>query len=211
MQSTWWNWGLLLEDLPGLYCVIGDCAYTPSEHVVSIYRSGITSQNDNLNFFVSQLCIRIEIAFGLMVKKWGVLAQPLSIKMIKIKRLVVAIARPHNFCINKRLAAMLSINNRDRVVFTPRNAYCPWRYATSNCCWIRMGRNGGCYVRNARSPSPRQLLPPPPFVDRNANGNRIASFNVKNELTTRSVVWQNNVSEQNFWMISIFRAWTSQW
>ena len=55
-----------------------------------------------------------------MMKKWEILAQPLSIKMIKIKRLVVAIARLHNFCINERLA-MLS-NNRDRVVFTPRNA-----------------------------------------------------------------------------------------
>jgi len=112
--------GSLVEDLPGLYCVIGDCAYTPSEHLVPIYRGGITSQNDNFNFFASQLRIRIEMAFGLMVKKWGILARPLSIKMIKIKRLVVAIARLHNFCINERLA-MLS-NNRDRVVFTPRNA-----------------------------------------------------------------------------------------
>ena len=60
------------------------------------------------------------MAFGLMVKKWGILARPFSMKMIKIKRLVVAIARLHNFCINKRLA-MLS-NNWDRVVFTPRNA-----------------------------------------------------------------------------------------
>jgi hypothetical protein len=64
--------------------------------------------------------IRIEMAFSLMVKKWGILARAFSIRMIKIKRLVVAIARLHNFCINKQLA-MLS-NNWDRFVFTPRNA-----------------------------------------------------------------------------------------
>jgi hypothetical protein len=29
---------LLIEGLPGLYCVIGDCAYTASEHLIPIYR-----------------------------------------------------------------------------------------------------------------------------------------------------------------------------
>ena len=34
-----------------------------------------------INFFASQLQIRIErMAFGLMVKKWGILARPLTIK-----------------------------------------------------------------------------------------------------------------------------------
>ncbi len=113
--------GSLVEGLPGLYCVIGDCAYTPSEHLVPIYRGGMAQQNDNFNFFASQLRIRIEMAFGLMVKKWGILARPLSIKMIKMKRLMVAIARLHNFCINERLAESSS-NNADRGVFTPRNA-----------------------------------------------------------------------------------------
>jgi hypothetical protein len=41
--------------------------------------------------------------------------------MIKIKRLAVAIARLHNFCMIHEQLAMLS-SNRDRVVFTPRNA-----------------------------------------------------------------------------------------
>jgi hypothetical protein len=47
----------LVADLPGLYCVISDCAYTPSEHLVPIYMGGITLQNDNFNFFAIQLCI----------------------------------------------------------------------------------------------------------------------------------------------------------
>ena len=97
--------GSLIESLPGLYCVIGDCAYTPSEHLVPIFRgeSAKTARNDNFNFFASQLRIRIEMAFGLMVKKWGILSGPLEIKICHIKRLIVAIGRLHNFCINERL------------------------------------------------------------------------------------------------------------
>jgi hypothetical protein len=112
--------GSLVEGLPGLYCVIGDCAYTASEHLIPIYRGEMAQRNDNFNFFASQLRIRIEMAFGLMVKKWGILARPLSIKMIKMKRLMVAIARLHNFCINERLQQKQH-NNQDCAVFTPRN------------------------------------------------------------------------------------------
>lgn len=98
--------GRLVEELPGLYCAIGDCAYTPTEHLVPIFRGehALSPKNDNFNFFASQLRIRIEMAFGLMVKKWGILARPLTIKLKNIKRLMIAIARLHNFCIDERLA-----------------------------------------------------------------------------------------------------------
>lgn len=100
--------GSLIESLPGLYCAIGDCAYTPSEHLVPIFRGDMARnvRNDNFNFFASQLRIRIEMAFGLMVKKWGILSRPLDIKVRHIKRLIVAIGRLHNFCIDERLASV---------------------------------------------------------------------------------------------------------
>jgi hypothetical protein len=96
----------LIERLPGLYCVIGDCAYTATEHLVPIYRgesAKTSARMDNFNFFASQLRIRIEMAFGLMVNKWGILTRPLSIKVRKVKKLIIAIARLHNFCINFQL------------------------------------------------------------------------------------------------------------
>jgi hypothetical protein len=64
--------GRLVEELPGLYCAIGDCVYTPTEHLIPIFRgeNALSARNrNNFNFFGSQLCIRIEMAFGLMVKK----------------------------------------------------------------------------------------------------------------------------------------------
>jgi hypothetical protein len=79
----------------------------------------MAKRRDSFNFFASQLCIRIEMAFRLMVNKWGIFARPLSIKLIKMKRLMVAMARLHNFCMNERLAKQG--NNQDIVVFTPRN------------------------------------------------------------------------------------------
>jgi DDE superfamily endonuclease len=97
--------GRLIESLPGLYCVIGDCAYTATEHLVPIFRgeNAMTTINDNFNFYASQLRIRIEMAFGLMVKKWTILQRPISIKMQHVWELVVAIGQLHNFCINERL------------------------------------------------------------------------------------------------------------
>ena len=76
--------GSLIESLPGLYCAIGDCAYTG---LVPIFRgeNARSARNDNFNFFASQLRIRIEMAFGLMVNKWGILTRPLEIKVRNVK------------------------------------------------------------------------------------------------------------------------------
>ena len=84
----------------------------------------LLAKNENFNFFASQLRVRIKMAFGLMVKKWGILARPLTIKLKNVKRLVTAIAKLHNFCINKRLARnnTTESHQQGRVVFTPTNA-----------------------------------------------------------------------------------------
>jgi hypothetical protein len=49
--------GKWVEQLPGLYCIIGDRAYTPSEHLVPIFRGehALVAKNDIFNFFASQL------------------------------------------------------------------------------------------------------------------------------------------------------------
>ena len=49
---------------------IGDCAYKPTEHLVPIFGGDLAlrKENDNFNFYASQLRIRIEMAFGLMTR-----------------------------------------------------------------------------------------------------------------------------------------------
>ncbi|KAL3787036.1 hypothetical protein ACHAWO_003669 [Cyclotella atomus] len=57
---------------------------------------------DNYNFFHSQLRIRIECAFGMLVQRWGILrsAMPRNISIAKTITLVLAFAKLHNFCID---------------------------------------------------------------------------------------------------------------
>jgi hypothetical protein len=91
--------------LPFGYCIIADAAYTATEHIVSIYAGidRLNKRNDDFNFYASQCRIRIEMAFGLMQMKWGILRQPQTCSLKNLKYQVHAIARLHNFAIKERL------------------------------------------------------------------------------------------------------------
>jgi len=96
----------LVENLPFGICIIGDPAYEGSEHMVPIYQ-GLDRKNpkyDNFNFYASQLRIRVEMAFGLMQMKWGILQRPVGCSMKNLKWMAQAIARLHNYVIDERLA-----------------------------------------------------------------------------------------------------------
>jgi hypothetical protein len=97
--------GQLVWDLPGQFCCIGDCAYTPSEKLIPIYRADLARYRkyDNFNFFASQLQIRVEMAFGVMVNKWRILKSPLCMKIEHMRYLVNAIGKLHNFTIDERI------------------------------------------------------------------------------------------------------------
>ena len=95
----------LNENLPLGVCCIGDAAYEPTEHMVPIYQGAdkLTPKYDNFNFFASQCRIRVEMAFGMMQAKWGILQRPVSCTINNMIWLSQAIARLHNYCINERL------------------------------------------------------------------------------------------------------------
>jgi hypothetical protein len=90
------------------FFVAGDCAYTLTEHMVTPYSGPqrYLAKCDNFNFFLSQLRIRIEMAYGLMVTKWSILHTPINTKLSNLKFLLDAICRLHNFCINNREASV---------------------------------------------------------------------------------------------------------
>jgi hypothetical protein len=94
-----------IENIPQGYVCIADCAYQPTEKLTPIFGGNLAliTENDNYNYFASQLRIRIEMAFGLMTKKWGILQRPISISVERVKHIILCIARLHNFCINERL------------------------------------------------------------------------------------------------------------
>jgi DDE superfamily endonuclease len=89
--------GDMCLSLPGLFFAIGDCAYA-TEHFVPSFggRSDTIPNNSHFNFYASQCRIRIDMAFGLMVQKWGILKRPLTVRLRNVRHVVVCIARLHN-------------------------------------------------------------------------------------------------------------------
>jgi hypothetical protein len=94
----------LIENLPHGYYVIGDSAYNATEHLLPIFcgQERKKKKNDDWNYFASQLRIRIEMSFGLMVMKWQFLRRPLCIKFDNIPKALNAISRLHNYIINSK-------------------------------------------------------------------------------------------------------------
>lgn len=104
--------GFLAEGL----CLFGDLAYVNTNYMATPYKSIRSGTKDDYNFFHSQLRIRIECAFGMLVNRWGILrkALPASINFERSLNLVMCLCRLHNFCIDERLKRKGSM---------PRNAF----------------------------------------------------------------------------------------
>ena len=60
-------------------------------------------RNNKYNYYTSQLHICIEMAFGLMLKRWSILQRPISIANCNIEHLICSIGVLHNYCINEQL------------------------------------------------------------------------------------------------------------
>jgi hypothetical protein len=93
-----------VETLPPGYFIASDCAYSLSEHLITPYSGPqrYSERCDNFNFFLSQLRIRIEMAFGLLCTKWRILHTPINCKLCNIQKLLHSCFQLHNFCINNR-------------------------------------------------------------------------------------------------------------
>jgi DDE superfamily endonuclease len=111
----------IVNNLPVGYYVIGDNAYICLEHLLTSFSGDNRNDRtkDAYNFFVSQLRIRIEMAFGLLTTKWRILRQPLQIRVKNVGIIFMAITRLHNYCINEHINDDAYITNYNR--FHPPN------------------------------------------------------------------------------------------
>lgn len=100
-----------IKNLPqGMYFV-GDAAYTVSDTLLIPFTGADrdVEQNDIFNFYLSQLRIRIEMAFGLLVNRFRILKRPLEMSLEMNSKTIMACAMLHNYiidgndvCINDR-------------------------------------------------------------------------------------------------------------
>jgi hypothetical protein len=95
----------LIEKLPFGICIMGDTAYEATEHTAPCYQNLDRRKPlyDNFNYYCSQCRIHIEMAFGMMQMKLGILQRPLGAKLKNVRWLLIAVVRLRNFCINERL------------------------------------------------------------------------------------------------------------
>jgi DDE superfamily endonuclease len=104
--------GNLIESLPYGYVSIGDAAYNCTEKLCALFSGDAAKKksNDSFNYYASQCRIRIEMAFGWMTNKWQILRTPIRGPVKKVKKIILAIARLHNFIINEQLKIPGGIN-----------------------------------------------------------------------------------------------------
>ena len=101
------------------YVLFGDNAYLNTPYMATPFTNVSGDPNrvaeDSYNFYHSQLRIRVECAFGMLVQRWGILrmAMPRKLTIAKIVAMVNALAKLHNFCIDEADTVVPPIHDRD--------------------------------------------------------------------------------------------------
>jgi hypothetical protein len=91
----------LVGNLPSPFYIVADAAYPISEHLLVPFTGSqrMDLNKDAFNFFLSQLRIRVEQAFGLLTNKWRALRTPMTNSLSCNTRIITACSLLHNFVI----------------------------------------------------------------------------------------------------------------
>jgi hypothetical protein len=93
-------------DLPYPFFLNGDAAFALGPSMIT--PSNNDPALDAFDFWQSSNRMAIECAFGILVRRWGVLWRPLRQKFARRAPLIGALMRLHNFCIDERLGNLCS-------------------------------------------------------------------------------------------------------
>ena len=92
----------MIDSLPlGLY-FLGDAAFPLGEKLLTPFvgpQRHNSPYNDAYNFYLSQLRIRVEMAFGRLVNKFRILSGKINGSLSRVSAVLMACARLHNFII----------------------------------------------------------------------------------------------------------------
>ena len=128
------------------FVLFGDNAYLNTSYMATPFTNVAGDPNrvakDSYNFYHSQLRIRVECAFGILVQRWGILwmAMPRKLCVSKIIGMVNALAKLHNYCIDEADQRVPPIHDNDHF------------YMMNNC-------HG--YVGITNNNNPEEIFTPP--------------------------------------------------
>ncbi len=77
--------------------------------VATLLKGFLGGHEDAYNFYLSQLRITIEQAFGVLVHRWAILREPLVHPILKVSPLVLSLIHLHNFCIDQNKLTSVSV------------------------------------------------------------------------------------------------------
>jgi hypothetical protein len=91
-----------LASLPSTYFVVGDNAYPLSNQLLTPFkgRQKLDVYNSSYNFYLSQLRIRVEMAFGRMTTKFRIMRHKMTCSLSTQSKIIHAVTRLHNFVID---------------------------------------------------------------------------------------------------------------
>ena len=94
--------------------LVGDCAYVKKLFMATPLKGYLGGYEDGYNFYLSQLRITIERAFGVLVHRWAILRAPLICPIAKVSPLVLSLVRLHNFCIDQNELTSVNVPSNYR-------------------------------------------------------------------------------------------------
>jgi DDE superfamily endonuclease len=187
----------LIERLPIGKYMIGDIAYVCSEHLLTPFsgESRKDPNKDTFNFYVSQLRIRIEMAFGLLTTKWRILRSPLQVKVDNVGTIFLAITRLHNYCINERVydkSEIINIvNNTTTTPLTSNNSRTNNTPPPNSNSSNNISTN---IITTSNTPTPTQEEPPPvvlverPYLPSDVTTSTIAGHSMLRDIILQQIV-----------------------
>ena len=83
---------IIINNLPNGFFILGDAAYTLSNNLLIPFVGSNRHDpaKDAYNFYLSQLRIRVEMSFGRLVRKWGILQQTLCCSLKRNSDILIA-------------------------------------------------------------------------------------------------------------------------
>ena len=91
------------KGLNGEFWIDRDEAYTCTESLITpVSKSEAGEDEDAFNYYLSQMRIHIEQAFGMLVSKWAILQSPLGYSIQRCTRIIACTICLHNWCLENQ-------------------------------------------------------------------------------------------------------------